>query len=162
MKPGGQDLFGATHDRAQLVRVQVVVVAQDQEIAVLTGEVQHRATELLAIERQRERVQSQVVGGILAGQVQRAEALPAAGAIRHGSRGDAIEPATEGLVWEVGVSLVLQRALERHRSEILSHGSVPNSTVDEGVDARKIRVVEFAVGGAIDARALYEFTLAVR
>jgi hypothetical protein len=30
------------------------------------------------------------------------------------------------------------------------------------VDARKIRVVELAVGGAIDARALYELTLAVR
>ena len=165
MKPDGQILVGAAQDGAQLVRVQVVVEAQHQEIAVLTGEAQQCATELLAIEGQCERVQGQVIGSILAGHVyvpERNEALATAGAIRHRSRGDAVQPAAERLVWEIRVSQVLERSLERHRGEVLSHGSFPDSTVDEGMDARKVRVVEFAVGSPVITRAFDELTLAVR
>lgn len=55
----------------------------------------------------------------------------------------------------------LESALERHRGEIFGRGSLPETTVYERVDARKVRVAELPERCAILTRALDEGVLAV-
>jgi len=95
------------------------------------------------------------------GPVQVREAAAASHVVDHGVGGDAIEPATEGVVAELAMPQRLQRALEGCGGQVLGHGTLLHPAIDEAVDAWQVEVIELAEGGSIGPGAVHEGPLPV-
>lgn len=162
MNADGQGFPRATKKGADLRHVQVIVEAKDKNLTVVVGELAHGPLELISIQGRGQSIQSQISRLLPLFEVRQRKVVMITPRVVHDDVGrNSIEPTTEGVIPELRPADVFERALERHRSEVLSDALVLNTAIDEAVDAGEVKVVELAESRTVLARSDHERSLVV-